>query len=163
MDMPEYQQQQIETWDYINKSSLEWINYQCSKGTKDYYEMLKKYWNKDDIMFLEMDIVPNDRMVLDIAVCPKPICTYDYLIPTQRYKGYQKICANGRFGMGLTKIAKSVQKQIDIDNVIRLCNPFVINFDIVFSKIMEDKGILAHIHGIVKHNHSDLEPARWVF
>ena len=164
------EEQQQETWEYVVRSKYEWNSIACYKGSvKEYYNMFREAWGKDDLIALEMDIVPTDTLIEEMLKCPNSVCVSNYLIPLQRFKDYVPICKGiegeycKTFGMGLIKISLSAQKQIDINELLTSCNPLVPDLDIKLSKIMEDKGIFAHLHGWVGHNHSNLEPARWVF
>ena len=56
----------------LRKIKCEWDNFVTYKKVVD------AVWGLDDLIVLEMDVVPTLEMIIKLAKCPEPICAQDY-------------------------------------------------------------------------------------
>lgn len=176
----DYLDEQRQTIEFVKNTranfNVSWIDVPCERGTNEYYSMLRDYWGFDDLLLLEMDIVPTYKQLTDIENCPFGCCTFNYTIPTGKDGRYIHICRNTHSGyrelpdssgycdtsgMGFTRLSLKMQSEIPILDVLARCSNKVINFDTVLGEFTFNHGYSFHIHGTVKHNHTTNESARW--
>ncbi|MEM3844856.1 MAG: hypothetical protein QXU98_04055 [Candidatus Parvarchaeota archaeon] len=179
-----FKESQVETWDFLNshKALFESLGIDvydklCDfDNFKTYKRELINIWDRDDILILEMDIVPTEEALKDIVKCPEPLCAYDYslynetntAISAHRIKdpvdkrGWRNL-RNEKFadyvGFGFTKIKKCIQHKISITQALPL-DKFV-GPDVGVSMATSELGLKWHIHyPALKHNHKPGE-VRW--
>ena len=70
----DYLDEQRQTIEFVKNTranfNVSWIDVPCERGTNEYYSMLRDYWGFDDLLLLEMDIVPTYKQLTDIENCP---------------------------------------------------------------------------------------------
>lgn len=115
------------TWDFFSIPTVadsDWLNV-----------IVKCWYNYDDFISFDQDIVPSIQMVQDLVLCPEPLCCFPYRLKDGRwsvwevgnplegedYKNgsyyqlfYEKlpVFAEGS-GFGLVKIAEEIRNKID--------------------------------------------------
>lgn len=152
---------------YDNNDTEILITRQPCENNEDYYNLLKKYWGKDDILIWEHDIVADKNNILELYFCDKHICAFDYkrtdgfnsmhriMInkdPNQRQPINEAVDYADFVGFGFTKISIEAQKEIPIESFNRKGWQ---TLDTEFSYKMIEKQYLAHIHRpALKHNHN---------
>lgn len=142
------------------------ITRQPCEADEDYYNLLKKYWGKDDILIWEHDVVATYKNVMDLYFCQEQVCAFDYkridevnsmhrIIINNDTNKRIPVTDNDKYadfvGFGFTKISIEAQKIIPIESLDR---KHWQTLDTDFSYKMIEKNIKGHIHRpCLKHNH----------
>ncbi len=173
-----------ETDNFINSIKKKYkIIRERTENPGEYEMFLNKWWNKEDIIILEHDIVPSELDLEELIKCKYDICAYNYYlyqcstylkenVLAHRNKEKKWITEKDDFadlvGFGFIKISLRVQKQIDLINIV---NDARQRRYINYTKVLKNQsaGITAdstiseefvrlkekiHIHKkILRHNH----------
>jgi hypothetical protein len=75
-----------------------------------YARKVAGYWGRDDMLFIEHDIVIRKNTVRDLARCPNDWCAFSYGVGRNHY--------DLRFGLGCTKFSLAVQRQIPYARIL---------------------------------------------
>lgn len=132
-----------------------------------YWKALCKYWQKDDLIIIEQDIVASPEFIAELINCECKDCAFKYKIYTPTTKENQPIWAYGLFdrdgtwirlesgdyetaqftGLGFIKISKESQLKFNLQE-----NPttFRQNLDMVICKGIKT---YFHMHHEVDHLH----------
>ena len=55
-----------------------------AKDEYTYFETIKKYWKKKEIIIVEHDLVPTKEQILNLIYCKEPFCSYPYFLDYKR-------------------------------------------------------------------------------
>ncbi len=157
----QHSERQSETWDFLRtvRERYTVVDKLC-EGKYGYNDFLAENWGKgEDIVIVEMDMVPTIADLEELVSCSKTHCNFPYrpgLYPIIRLKNFETIFFTEFWGMGFARISSTAQEQIPIESWNRASSWLILDRSIATPLI--SKFGHYHLHKrLVKHNH----PYNW--
>ncbi len=153
-----YPERQKETWAFVSK--LRSLGFQVTSrlcdGQNGYNDFVAEFWDKgEDLIILEMDMVPTMKDFYELMNCPETHCRFPYRsgsTPIAIMRSTKAKLFGEMYGLGFVKISAYAQHITPLETWYRRNNWFTLD-RAIGGALAQSLGDYHFHERFVKHNH----------